>query len=87
MKFELTEDQLLKVRAWCEEQDKIVVERQRASKPRDVFTTALAEEGIAYYGAVGGELTYMFTPNSIGEVVVVKYSVTGAELDISDYNW
>ena len=42
------------------------------------------KNGTSYYGAIGGELTYSFTPNGIGCVITVKHESTGAELDLTD---
>ncbi len=40
-----------------------------------------------YTGAIGGGLTFSFTPTSIGMVVKVKY-LDKEEIDLSDYeNW
>jgi len=38
-----------------------------------------------YYGAIGGDLTYQFTPTSLGVIIKVLH-VSGAELDITDYS-
>jgi hypothetical protein len=38
-----------------------------------------------YAGAIGGHLSYSFTPTSIGEIVTVKCAC-GAELDVTDYD-
>lgn len=41
-----------------------------------------------YYGAVGGGLTYSFIPTSIGTICVVKETITGKELNVSEAtNW
>lgn len=41
-----------------------------------------------YGGAIGGSLTYSFTPTSLGTVVQVKHGLSGETLDLSDYeNW
>jgi hypothetical protein len=37
-----------------------------------------------YYGAVGGGLTYSFTPTGLGDIIVVKESITGKELNVSE---
>ena len=39
-----------------------------------------------YIGAIGGSLTYSFTPTSIGVVKKVYDSLTDKELDITDYD-
>ncbi len=44
------------------------------------------ENGRPYYGAIGGALTYSFTPTSLGIVVKVKHGFTDAEIDLSDYD-
>lgn len=89
MKFELTEAEVARVRAWSAEQDAVVVERQRKEiaegKRKNAFAAALNAEGIAYYGVIGGALTYSFTPNSIGVVITVKHAATSAVLDLTDY--
>jgi hypothetical protein len=37
-----------------------------------------------YYGATGGGLTYSFIPTGLGTIIVVKESITGKELNVSD---
>ena len=53
------------------------------------FSKAQDEKrGSSYYGAVGGGLTYSFTPTGLGCIVVIKHESTGAELDLTDIdNW
>lgn len=84
--FTLDEQQVAKVEAWRKEQDNVVLERQRAEGADDAFIAAVHEGGSPYYGAIGGELTFSFSPNSIGEVAKVKHSGTEAELDLTDYD-
>jgi len=39
-------------------------------------------------GAIGGSITYSFTPTSLGVVVKVKNDLSGAEIDLTEYeNW
>ena len=38
-----------------------------------------------YTGAIGGRLTYSFTPTSLGTVIVVSDSVTETEINVTDY--
>lgn len=85
--FKLSVKQEAKVAEWNTEQDKITVERQKKHKV-DAFVAALLEQGIPYYGASGGSLSYTFTPTSLGTIVTVKHAGTDAELDVTDYeNW
>lgn len=37
-------------------------------------------------GAIGGELTYMFTPTGLGVIEKVRCTCE-SEIDASDYNW
>lgn len=37
-------------------------------------------------GAIGGRLSYCFTPTSLGIITVVKCAC-GEEIDISEYDW
>lgn len=41
---------------------------------------------LTYTGAIGGRLTYSFTPTGLGTVVKVKCAC-GEEIDLTDYNW
>jgi hypothetical protein len=84
MKFELDREQTRKAIAWFSEQHEKVLAAQRESE--DPFIKAEAERGIAYYGAIGGEITYSFTPTALGVVVKIKHAVTGNELDLTDYD-
>lgn len=83
MTFTLDADQEIKLAEWCRTQDEAVLAEQRKSD--DPFIREEAEAGFAYYGAIGGELTYSFSPTSIGTVLVVKHSVTGEEINLTDY--
>ena len=38
-----------------------------------------------YTGADGGELTFCFTPTSLGTIFIIKH-FSGAELDLTDYS-
>lgn len=84
--FALDDEQAAKLAAWRAEQDKAVLEKQRADGADDPFIAAIHEHGQPYYGACGGELTFSFTPTSIGTVVKAKHSASGAEIDLTDYD-
>lgn len=47
-------------------------------------TAWMAERKIPYVGAIGGEVTFTFTPTSLGVVAKVRH-ISGAELDLSEY--
>jgi hypothetical protein len=84
MTFPMDAEQATKLANWDAAQNEIVRQRQLASE--ESFVRDMATAGHAYYGAVGGHLTYCFTPNSIGLSLVVKHSGTGAEIDLTDYD-
>ena len=64
--------------AWAAEQDKRVIEQQKG--------TSLEHPGMAYYGANGGDLTYSFTPTSLGMVLKVEHNLTHKILDLTEYS-
>lgn len=37
-----------------------------------------------YYGALGGGLTYSFIPTGLGDILVVKETITGKELNVTE---
>jgi hypothetical protein len=83
--FTLDQEQQTKIAAWSAEQDRLVLAKQRQNASGDIARQLAEEADQPYYGAIGGELTYCFTPNSLGVVVKVQHAGTGAELDVSDY--
>lgn len=44
------------------------------------------EYGEPYYGAIGGGFTFSFIGTSIGTAVSVKETITGEEINITDYS-
>lgn len=38
-----------------------------------------------YSGAIGGAMEFVFAPTSLGEVVIARNTMTGAKIDLSDY--
>jgi len=61
--------------------------KRRADRLEAKLDEALPIEdlGSPYYGAIGGSMTWSFTPTGIGVVVKVKHA-SGAELDLTDYD-
>lgn len=72
MTFTLSPDQESRAVLWAVDQDQSFAARQGRETP--------------YYGASGGNLTYEFTPTSIGLAVRVRHSGTGEVLDLTDYD-
>jgi hypothetical protein len=83
--FTIDSEQRTKIAAWNAEQDRLVLEKQRQAASGDIARQMAVEADQPYYGAIGGALTYCFTPTALGDVVKVKHAGTGAELDVSDY--
>lgn len=54
-------------------------------KKLNEWLDALTPDKNAYDGAIGGRLTYSFTPTSIGTIVKVKDNMSGSEIDLTDY--
>lgn len=70
--FSLSKEQNEKLKVWLDE--------QWAKFPKN-------EHGLPSVGAIGGAVTYSFTPTTLGTVVKVKMEGQG-EIDLSDYeNW
>lgn len=84
MKFELTLDQLTKILEWQKQIDQKVLEEQKQTLPNWHELTMDGE--YPYYGPIGGDLTYCFSPTSLGVVVKIKHNFTGEILDLTDYD-
>lgn len=74
----------VKFKAWEDEQDAKVVEKQRNSD--DPFHKQMAEDGYPYYGAIGGAYEFTFIPTSLGTVVAVRNLATNEELNLTNYD-
>ena len=89
--FSITDKQNSKIAQWCDDQNAKAIERQKENPPRNIPMSMLEsswEKGYPYGGAIGGDLTYSFTPTNIGVVVKITHGLTNETLDISDYdNW
>lgn len=92
-KFELTAEQTDRLDIWLKEevyptvierQKKLAEESGKSANPIEKYDWA---SGYPYEGAIGGGLTYHFTPTSIGVVQKVTYEngLSKFELDLSDY--
>lgn len=88
MNFGLNAEQVARLNVWLKEQDTATVKAQMADPkfPKDAFIANLHAHGIPYFGAAGGELTYEFTPTSIGVVEKVTHAGTKQTLDLTEYD-
>lgn len=85
--FFLDDEQVVKLGSWIAEQDANAVAAQKANPPdvpRDLLESCW-ELGYPYGGAIGGSLTYSFTPTSLGVVVKVTNSHTKESIDLTEY--
>lgn len=84
----LTEAQNKLLNEFVDEQRAIAVEEQKKNLigvPTSV-TLACWEQGYPYTGAIGGDLTYLITPTSIGVIIKVRYNPTTEIIDLTDYD-
>ena len=82
MIFELTEAQQLAIKQW----DDGVVKPKIKELQKDVDPHLTCNGEVPYAGAIGGRLTYSFTPTGLGTIVVVKCGLTDEELDLTEYD-
>lgn len=75
MNFGLNDEQVKKAAKWIEQQENFERKKQGLSSTES-----------PYYGAIGGELTYSFTPTSLGIIEKIKHSGTGSEIDLTEYD-
>jgi hypothetical protein len=63
------------------------LEEQKAQMPNppEIYLE-FWDMGFAYHGAIGGEITYLFTPTSIGVIVHIMHNVLNKKEDITDYD-
>lgn len=76
--FTLTVEQLRKISDWMQAENREALRLQQKTDPSLNYP---------YTGAIGGNLTYHFTPTNLGTVVKVEHGLTGRILDVTDYNY
>lgn len=88
--FGLDQQQVEKLSAWLDLQNAALAARQEADPAVAPFVTTTADgRKFPYLGAVGGALTYSFTPTGLGIVIEATYCKgTGDEatLNLTDYD-
>lgn len=70
--FGLTEAQKQMVQDYKASCDEIVAKAQGRDVP--------------YHGAIGGELTFSFTPTGLGDIIKVQYAGDFEPLDVTGYD-
>ena len=92
MQFNITKDQKEKIDEWLKytvypdviaAQKKLIPETDGSYW----FYESCWKDGYPYEGAIGGGITYRFSPNSIGVNVIIEYDTMYETytLDITDY--
>lgn len=80
--FGLDDEQWKKLHEWKKEIDSEIAARQWADPETRQH---MLDEHTPYGGAIGGSLTYSFTPTSLGTVVKVTDGFTNKTIDLSNY--
>ena len=85
MNFEVDEETTRKIEDWIDGvYSKLIEEQKRDPKLAcDMFARDCWRSGVPYLGAIGGGVTYMFSPTSLG--TVIKVSCIEEEKDFTDY--
>lgn len=84
--FQLDTEQSLRLGIWLREQHRELAKLQWQDPE---LREKMLDENTPYLGAIGGGLTYEFTPTGLGTVVVVyfrKGSGSEAHIDLTDYD-
>ena len=82
--FNLNQRQLDLLNAWLREVTQRARDIQAASKGSEHQNLRAYVD----YGAIGGGITFSFTPTSLGIICMAKEAITGEEIDLSEYeNW
>jgi hypothetical protein len=92
MNFTLTKEQYDKIQKWVKDEvyPAALEHQKKTVKNPDWCYTSTWELGYPYEGAIGGGLTYCFTPTSLGisENVVYENGDFKMKLNVTDYdNW
>lgn len=84
--FAISNTDVTKINKWLKEEIyPPIVERQKLDPDIAPFLIADDDGTIyPYSGAVGGDITYSFTPTSLGTIFTVTHS-SGAKLDLTTY--
>lgn len=83
--FSLMPAQLHRLNEWLAEAAARIDEINRQAG-RGPLVDMLSARGKVYTGVTGGNLGFTFVPTPLGTVIRVRDSITGAEIDLSDYD-
>lgn len=87
MNFQITSAEIEKINTWLNDTIYPPIIAEQKKNPHDGIWIVKDSAGkeYPYFGAIGGDVTYQFTPTSLGVIIKVLH-VSGAELDITDYS-
>lgn len=91
MQFIVTQEEQQKISEWLDNVVYPPIIEQQLKDPRIAQMLFPDENGkikYPYLGAIGGGLTYEFTPTSLGTCFKVRFGTPGneQELDLTDYD-
>lgn len=82
LKFELSGVEYERAKAFVKKCKDELLEKQRAEMSPEDFEHLTGNGTYPYSGAIGGGISYIFTPTSIG--VGVSVEVFGQKMDVTD---
>jgi hypothetical protein len=83
--FRINNEQQEKIDKWLKEEVYPPLLEQQKQSLGDKFNQYTDNGQYPYCGACGGNLTYSFTPTTLGVVVKVYESLSRKTLDLTDY--
>lgn len=91
MTFSLTQEESNKIHQWLKTEIYPAILKEQLENPEVARWIITDEDGNQhpYMGAIGGGLTYEFTPTSLGTVTKVHHPTVNGEvktLDVTDYD-
>ena len=84
--FSVTKEQDAKIHEWLKTVVYPPIVAEQRKNPEIAMWIVKGKDGIEYpySGAIGGDITYSFTPTSLG--TCLKVTSFGQELDITEYD-
>lgn len=91
LNFIVTDSQQEKINKWLMEElyPEVIKGQKELYSPEDPFYRIVSEcweAGYPYSGAIGGGIQYIFSPTSIGDILVIKNSWNDMEFNATEYD-
>lgn len=83
--FSLTENEQVNLRSHIENWNALILEKQKNEMSTEEFNCKTCNGAYPYFGAIGGNYKYSFTPNSIGMCVEVTNIYLNETVNLTDY--